>query len=142
GKEPLVVRLAPLGTIRGRLLDGTGRPVVGASVSALFQPRSRQLAGLNLPGTELYASELSRLLQKEAQACRGTTDDNGEFRLDGLVPGLPYELMLKSGGRVAHWVYNVIPESGKETQIGDLKGSGKTDLGTGDLRLTKEDRGD
>jgi hypothetical protein len=50
--------------------------------------------------------------------------------------------MLQSDGKVAHWVYNVIPQSGKETKIGDLKGSGKTDLGTGALKLTKEDRGD
>lgn len=138
---PLVVRLEPLGAVRGRLVDAAGQPVKGAAVSVLYKPRSRQHAALNLPATEMSYHGLNRLLREDANKRRTLTDANGVFRIEGLVPGLPYELKLQSGGRVDHWVYNFIPVSARETTVGDLKAGGTTDLGTPALKLTPEERG-
>jgi hypothetical protein len=67
----LVLRLTPLGVISGRVLDPEGAPVSNANVIA---------------GQVAYSAEGKRL------AIRGgiNSDDRGEFRLYGLVPGRYY----------------------------------------------------
>jgi hypothetical protein len=129
-KEPLVVRLEPLGTVRGRLVSNPGgAPVAGASVSArLYLSRNLRfgdLAALNLPVSEFHNSELGRLLEADVKA-RGVKTDSrpnslGEFRLEGLVPGLPYDLELYTGGRPAHQVTNLVLDVTRERALGDLK---------------------
>ena len=61
-KEALNLRLAPLGSVSGRVVDADGEPVEGADVTLVTGPLG-------------YFST------------RDTTDDKGRFRLDGLRPG-------------------------------------------------------
>lgn len=61
--KPLTVQLQPWAAVRGRLLDGEGRP---------------------LRNVRLHASEF---LPQD-----GRTDGEGRFRLEGLIPGLRYDL--------------------------------------------------
>jgi protocatechuate 3,4-dioxygenase beta subunit len=61
-KEELKFRLAPLGSISGRVVDADGEPVESGSVTIDSGPGSPPLI-------------------------RDSTDDKGRFRLDGLKPG-------------------------------------------------------
>jgi RNA polymerase sigma factor (sigma-70 family) len=128
---PLVVHLQPLVSVRGRLVDAGGLPVKGATVSTFpFQWGSlpEDLARLNFPAKELMTNGLSQVLWKHAEARRATTDDKGEFLLEGLVPGVPYDLVLLSGRAFGHRVNHLIPPAGQDTKLGDLKFGAVTDL--------------
>ena len=77
--EPAVVRLVPAGTITGRLLRGkTSLPMVGAMVSLRLEDssdsRSRMIAALREPRFSVE------------------TDQNGRFRIDGLVPDVDFSV--------------------------------------------------
>jgi RNA polymerase sigma factor (sigma-70 family) len=80
-KEPLTARLAPVGTVTGRLLDSEGRPIVGAFVD------------LNPPdGT---VRELYRQLAQRRPPIR--TDKDGRFRLEAVVPDVQFMLNIYQG---------------------------------------------
>jgi RNA polymerase sigma factor (sigma-70 family) len=92
--EPLVVRLEPLGTIRGRIIDRRGRPVSGVSVS--FQVHAGN--GMNV---------------------RAETDLEGQFR-GALVPGQKYALSLSVPRRLLGEVDALEVGSGRSKDLGDL----------------------
>src|SRR5262249_14141058 len=57
------------------------------------------------------------------------TDDEGRFRLDGLVPGLKYTLLVGEPGRgprvrPSHLRQNVTGEAGKTKDLGELERGG------------------
>jgi RNA polymerase sigma factor (sigma-70 family) len=141
---PLVVHLQPLVSVRGRLVDAGGLPVKGATVSTFpfqFVSFSEQLAELKLPAIELMINGLYQLLWKHAEARRATTDDKGEFRLEGLVPGVPLYLFLYSGRAFAHRVDHLIPPAGQDTKLGDLKFGAVTDLRKPAAKPAPKDKG-
>jgi RNA polymerase sigma factor (sigma-70 family) len=78
-KEPVVVKLAPLGQVSGRLLDTDGNPLDGVEVS------------INPP--EEAGSELYRFAKGSEKPVR--TDKDGRFRVEGVVPGLKFWLGLR-----------------------------------------------
>ncbi len=80
-KERLTVRMAPVGTVTGRLLDRDGQPIVGAFVD------------LNPPDNT--ARELYRQLAQRRQPIR--TDKDGRFRLEGIVPNVQFMLSIYQG---------------------------------------------
>ncbi len=80
-KEPPTVRLAPVGTVTGRLLDGDRQPIVGAFVDLNAQN-----------GT---VRELYRQLQQRRPTIR--TDKEGRFRLEGIVPDVKFMLSISQG---------------------------------------------
>src|SRR5262249_21040798 len=65
--EPLTVKLQPCGSASGRWVDADGQPVAGARVHVSTM---HGLAG----GQEII------------------TDKEGRFRIEGLVPGLEYDI--------------------------------------------------
>ncbi len=73
-KGPLLVRLSPLGSVTGRILDEDGQPVVGGAVRV----------------------DGERLVDPALQVWTGTvkTDRQGRFQIDGLVPGKRYAVLL------------------------------------------------
>jgi protocatechuate 3,4-dioxygenase beta subunit len=76
-KGPLTVRLQPWGAATGSLVDAAGKPVTDARIllvcPALPAPGLQPLAGV------------------------ARTDAEGRFRVEGLAPGLKYELQLRRG---------------------------------------------
>jgi RNA polymerase sigma factor (sigma-70 family) len=78
-KEPVVVKLAPLGQVAGRLLDTDGNALDGVEVS------------INPP--EEAGSELYRFAKGSDKPVR--TDKDGRFRVEGVVPGLKFWLGLR-----------------------------------------------
>lgn len=112
--NPLTVRLEPLGAIKGRILDAAGKPRAGLKVTILY---SNQKADYDdLPLELMYHSpSWSKILNREA-----TTDAEGRFHVEGLVPGLKYS--IKEDGTVFGWLTeNVSVVSDKTKDLGDLK---------------------
>jgi RNA polymerase sigma factor (sigma-70 family) len=80
-KEEPAVRLAPAGSVSGRLLDADGQPQDDVEVAPV---------GLDKTVRELY-----RQLDQRRGPVR--TDRNGRFRLEGVVPGVKFQLSLRQG---------------------------------------------
>jgi RNA polymerase sigma factor (sigma-70 family) len=78
-KEPVAVKLAPLGQVAGRLLDTDGNPLDGVEVS--------------INPTEDTGSGLYRSAKPSGKPVR--TDKDGRFRVEGVVPGLKFWLGLR-----------------------------------------------
>jgi RNA polymerase sigma factor (sigma-70 family) len=126
-KEPLTVRLEPLGTLTGRVVDANGRPWPGLKVSARYNINELESARVaakdydDLPWELLYEyPSWSKVINRE-----GTTDAEGRFRIEDLVPGLAYDLAANTGqgegGVPVATRGELAIESGKAKDVGDLK---------------------
>jgi RNA polymerase sigma factor (sigma-70 family) len=113
---PLKVQLQPLGTLTGRIVDAGGKPLEGLKVSA--QMSTKQEDSKHLPAEILFDYPAwSKLTNGKA-----TTDREGKFRIEGLVPGLKYFLNVKRGREFLPYTReNLVVESGKARDLGDLK---------------------
>jgi hypothetical protein len=125
-KGPLVVKLEPLGTVIGRARTKEGTAVAGCPVI----PEPPRL----LPFYKDHPIELLHNTWRDGWSSRRTlawlpqmvkTDKEGAFRIDGLVSGLKYTLLVvgeKPGPGVGptHMHGNVTVESGKTRDLGDL----------------------
>jgi RNA polymerase sigma factor (sigma-70 family) len=89
--DPLVIKLQPCGSISGRLLDVDGQPM------ANFRFGLAAAGGL----VGVY-----------------TTDKDGRFHLQGLVPGLMHRLENPQAGAME--IASTVVQSGKATDLGDL----------------------
>lgn len=99
-KQPVVIKLEPTGTITGRLLDADGRPMKREHLRVFFFQNGDV-------DREAYYPPSVR------------TDDNGAFRVAGVLPNYFYRIELaRSRGTVAEGV-TVHPE--KPTDLGDVK---------------------
>jgi hypothetical protein len=103
-KDPLRVRLEPWGTLTGRLVTAGGESFPG--VASLLTSSSR------IKGKYFVAhSDITSPLSKE-----------GRFRIEGLMPGLTYELQVGKQG------YAVDIVSGKSKDL-TIKAGETLDLG-------------
>src|SRR5262249_19175196 len=80
-KEPVVVKLRPVGKVSGRLLDMDNHPLAGAEVS------------VNARG--VIARELYRFANPTGRPA--VTDKDGRFTLTGVVPGVSFYLQTQKG---------------------------------------------
>jgi RNA polymerase sigma factor (sigma-70 family) len=81
-KLPPVVRLKPMGSIKGRLLDADGKPLAGIVVAPSYNEGS--------------ANTIDSIIH-EARPIASAA--NGAFTLDSLIPELPFALSFRSGRR-------------------------------------------
>jgi RNA polymerase sigma factor (sigma-70 family) len=105
GKEtgPVTVKLKPTGTITGRLVDGSGKPIEGVSFQTLFDD------GAGRPGVYVHAGFMARLSTQaetdrhwrtkgygedkvEYVTSSDKTDGQGRFRLTGILPDTAFDL--------------------------------------------------
>ena len=114
-KEPLSVRLEPLGALAGRILTADGQPLAGRTVLAIP-------AWPDKPPMEDESQKYVTQFQVEA-----VTDPQGKFRLEGLLPQMRYLLALSGGdpenrGAIGrHLKEGLAIEAGKTKDLGDLK---------------------
>jgi RNA polymerase sigma factor (sigma-70 family) len=116
-REPLTVRLDRLGAFTGRLVGPMGQPVEGVEV---FVRYSKQIEP-TLPG-ELVFGGLGKL--RAAVAVRSArTDRAGRFRVDGVVPGMKYDLGRSArDGRFLGWLkHDLVAPPGKPAELGDVE---------------------
>jgi RNA polymerase sigma factor (sigma-70 family) len=129
-REPLTVRLEPAGALAGRVLDSAGRPWAGVKVRAAYRVQELEEARKagkdyeGLPWELLFDYPYwDKVINRET-----TTDRDGKFRLDGLVPGLRYDLTANDGApQDAIRRESLAVESGKDRELGDLKASAAQD---------------
>jgi protocatechuate 3,4-dioxygenase beta subunit len=95
GAGPLTVKLQPCGSVSGRIVDQDGQPVAGM--------RTRGRVG-NL----------------SARSLEVTTDTEGRFHAEGLVPGLEYWIIQPNKAAVT-LLARVTVEPGKHKDLGDLQ---------------------
>jgi RNA polymerase sigma factor (sigma-70 family) len=96
-KEPLVVKLEPLGSVAGRILDEEGKPAAGMTV-------------------RLDCEHMDYLSGPKVK-----TDRDGRFRFDSLVPGQTYQarLGLPPFGKYLGAPFRVKPDEKKD--LGETK---------------------
>jgi RNA polymerase sigma factor (sigma-70 family) len=118
-RAPLTVRLEPLAAVRGRLVDGGGQPQPGAKVQARYSRRQSR----TLPGelSSLYPDILPPVLPLP----EGTIDRNGRFQVQGIIPGMEYDLFLTDGKVAATLVKDASFPAGACTDLGDIKTDAK-----------------
>jgi RNA polymerase sigma factor (sigma-70 family) len=112
----LTVPLEPLGGVSGRILDANGRPWAGLTVRA----------DLRRPITAYKDLPWELLDLRPTMEVKTTTDREGKYRIDGLLPGVPYNLAfgvdeIKRRTTVAAYPLNVTVAVGKIKDLGDLK---------------------
>jgi RNA polymerase sigma factor (sigma-70 family) len=99
---PVVVRLQPAASVRGRLLNDDGLPWRLAEVSVRFTLKE-------LPGLVHYHGP------EKVQ-----TDADGRFRIDGLVPGMKYGAMVIHGQYARELFTDLRLASGEAKDLGDV----------------------
>jgi hypothetical protein len=106
-KDAVTLKLRPAARIKGRLVDVGGQPMPGVSFQVAYED------GPGRPGL-LFLENLAARLQTEAEKQREgraegfavfskwdstvgneATDEQGRFRIEGLIPGLPFELKVQ-----------------------------------------------
>jgi RNA polymerase sigma factor (sigma-70 family) len=107
-KEPVVAKLAPLGSIKGRFLEVEGAPLAGAEV-AIYPP-------------DRIAFELYRFLVRTSTPVK--TDKDGRFTVSDVVPGVKVSVQTRRGntyyvGEPRIGLRQVEP--GKTLDLGDWK---------------------
>lgn len=108
---PVTVKLEPLGAITGRLVDANDKPM--ADTQVWLQP-ARTIEA-TLPG-ELVVYNLGTLIQN-LRIPPVKTDDQGRFRMEGLVPGMKYDLLT---GRSQTLKRELSVPAGKEVDLGEI----------------------
>jgi hypothetical protein len=105
-KEPMTVRLAPVGVLTGRVLDEDGQPVAGAEVYTLYTSVGRELT------------------KSQSRWSLPRTDKEGRFRLEAVVPGLSMDLRFLKGRQrlVPQARLEIEPlQSGQTRDVGDVR---------------------
>ena len=122
-REPFTVRLEPMGTLAGRVHDKEGHPMPGLKVKASYrfqeaeQARSAGRDYRDLPPELLYDyPKWDKIINRET-----TTDKDGRFRIEGLVPGIEYDLAVRDGQTTVVNQEHLSVQSGKVNDLGDLK---------------------
>lgn len=102
----VVLEMARSAALRGRVVDTDGDPVPGAAVS--LADRDGLLSG--------WPPRLHTLLQGPETAC----NDDGNFLLEGVAPGLDVELMLRDTGHRPTRCDAVTLSAGETFDVGDV----------------------
>jgi protocatechuate 3,4-dioxygenase beta subunit len=89
--DDAIFRMVRAGVITGRVVDDTGEPMMGVTVSVLHKPgeEEREVEGPRRKKLEMI------------MVSGGSTDDRGEYRIYSLKPG---EYYLKAAATGGHWI--------------------------------------
>jgi len=108
-KAPAVANLGPGGVVKGRLLAENGKPLSGVVVEVSYREREAQ--------------EIHDYVHRAKWT---VTDANGAFRIDELIPGLPFDLYhhrskrpSPNGKKVLNKTVTVRPAA--PLDLGDIK---------------------
>ena len=99
---PINVRLEPLASLTGRLVDESGKPRKDG-LMRLLRIVQEPFVGAN--------GELSPPL-------RATTDGDGRFRIDGIIPGTAYWLQTPAGQFFDPDFWT--PKAGEKKDLGNI----------------------
>jgi protein involved in polysaccharide export with SLBB domain/protocatechuate 3,4-dioxygenase beta subunit len=107
--SPFSVQLQPWGVITGRVVDAAGKPIVGAQMEGHDLPR--QLWQKDAGGQFHYLDRVN------------TTGRDGRFRIEGLAPGVKYNLSVwdkPKGKYFDELISAVTVQPGQTKDLGNL----------------------
>jgi hypothetical protein len=88
---PVCVRLEPLGSVAGVLVDAGGRALAGAKLQLRYSPRQEK----TLPGE--LGKGIPGLIPPALSVPEATTGQSGGFRIEGVIEGIEYDLFIQQG---------------------------------------------
>ena len=128
GNDPLTIKLQPLGSATGEVRMADDGPLTRATVTAVpFFPDAKKYENLPSEAMKFQGTfSAMRSLWWKLTKRTAKTDDNGRFRLDGLMPGLEYTFYVSDGdlgesGTLVTSRQKVTVPSGKTHDLGILK---------------------
>jgi RNA polymerase sigma factor (sigma-70 family) len=98
-KKPLTVRLQPCGAVTGRILDAKGQACPEWAIYG--QSENANMNNTTGRWWQLYVS--------------GRTNKEGRFRIEGLIPGVKYKIIVGNKG------HSVSLKAGETKDLGDTK---------------------
>lgn len=112
-KGPVEVRLRPCGAVRGRVVDQSGKPIVGINVNLTYCQEGESGMGIHW-GMHAFVHGADLVL----------TDSDGKFAIDQIIPGVNFHLWHQPAKRGKFWQglpKHVKVKSGQTTDLGDLR---------------------
>jgi RNA polymerase sigma factor (sigma-70 family) len=131
GANTFTVKLQPLGALKGRLLDAEGKPLADLRVVVRLSLDDKRYCNLPQEYNRLSgAFNIIRGAWRDFTGREATTDKEGRFRVEGLIPGEKYDLYGSPGdidrkGGATHRALRLTVTPGQEKDLGDLKESEK-----------------
>jgi hypothetical protein len=114
-KDKLTIKLAPSGTLTGRLVNADGKPTIDGELIALLTPPTAT------PGVPKVADVTTGSFHEN----RIRPNKDGTFRIEGLIPGLKYKMGLikgvylhKLGGEAGE---EITIKAGETKKLGDVE---------------------
>ena len=120
GDGPVEVRLAPCGAAVGRLVDGDGQPLAGATIHLVPQDHRGEMFPGNIglwPEGEVF-----------------TADKDGRFRVEGINPELSVHVAIHPRSRPDVFL---VPEKSKEAILEHLTAKPGETVDLGEIHLTR-----
>jgi hypothetical protein len=105
-KDPVIVKLGQAAAIAGRVLTADGNPVADAEVYAFYKTPVGQ-----------------QLNRRPSHPGQPQTDKEGRFRMEGLVPGLEFHLVVRTGGKMLEPEKrtDIKLDPGQTRDVGDIR---------------------
>src|SRR5262245_38508234 len=126
-KDPVIVKLQPLGSATGVVLKADKKPWDRLTVTAIpFVEDAKQYDNLPTEAMTLQGtSSLTMAPWWKLTRRTATTDDQGRFRLEGLLPGLEYTIYISDGKLEEHGTLvtersKVTVAAGKDQDLGSM----------------------
>jgi RNA polymerase sigma factor (sigma-70 family) len=135
-KAPIIVKLQPAASVKGRLLDVNGEPVKQAMLGFDELPPIRRGEARSTDTGPLLQFQISAIVggapvvTNAGNGARPITDDGGRFTIIGLVPGLKYNLVCRDRNKETAdesvgWngvvFHDIVFRPGETKDMGDLK---------------------
>jgi len=127
GARTFTVKLQRLGAVKGRLLDPDGKPLANRRVLVRLNLDEKRFGNLPREYDTLGGTFMAiRAAWSDFTGRTATTDREGRFRIEGLIPGEKYDLFggprdIERKGGVTHRAKGLTLTPGQEKDLGDLK---------------------
>jgi RNA polymerase sigma factor (sigma-70 family) len=126
-EDAVTVKLQPLGTVEGTVLDADGKPWAGLRVKVTPAEPREDYDNLGYQQRDIQGNfSIYRGLPKKFLTRDMTTDKEGRFRVDGVLPGVDFDVYVGDGdlsrqGTLVVSKNRVRVEAGKANDLGVLK---------------------
>jgi RNA polymerase sigma factor (sigma-70 family) len=126
-EDPVAVKLQPLGTVEGTVLDADGKPWAGLKVKVMPEVPREDYDNLPFEQRGIQGNfGIHRALWGEFLYHDATTDKDGRFRVEGVLSGVDFVVYVSDGDLAKERTLvtmkkGVRVEPGKATDLGVLK---------------------